>query len=316
VPGFPVGEDRRTQDFVAQFTHTFSPSVVNIARLAFLRNKFLFDQHLNNTSPASLAFEYQPTLGIAAGPPFIQFGGGGYASICDPITGPRNTYENAIAAAESLTWVRGRHELKFGADYRRDQINVINGIASNGFFVFIPAPLSNALANFLIGQPYLFLQGGGDLPGGGGDLSRGLRGNDFNFYGQDTYKINSNLTLNLGLRYDLPSPYTEIRNRQNLFLLDEPLAKAVEHRFDAGAVADTVSLLLEDRQIPFHGGRRELGRNKLPTMSWKLRYPCCELAQDPQVGIHRRFVFLRETVLLVAKNPCGRAYLAWGKGTT
>ena len=218
VPGFPVGEDHRTQNFVAQFTHTFSPTVVNIARLAFLRNKFLFDEHLNNASPASLGFEYQPTLGVAAGPPFIQFGGGGYASIGDPITGPRDTYENAWAAAESLTWVRARHDLKFGADYRRDQINVVNGIASNGFFVFIPAPLSNAFANFLIGQPYLFLQGGGDLPGGGGDLSRGLRGNDFNFYAQDTYKVNSRLTLNLGLRYDLPSPYTEIRNRQNLFV--------------------------------------------------------------------------------------------------
>jgi len=218
VPGFPVGENHRTQNFVAQLTHTFSPSVVNITRLAFLRNKFLFDEHLNNTLPASLGFQFQPTLGIAAGPPFIQFGGGGYASIGDPITGPRDTYENAFAAADSLTWIRGRHELKFGGDYRRDQINVVNGIASNGFFVFIPAPLSNAFANFLIGQPYLFLQGGGDQPDGAGDLSRGLRGNDFTFYAQDTYKLNSRLTFNLGLRYDLPSPYTEIRNRQNLFV--------------------------------------------------------------------------------------------------
>jgi hypothetical protein len=217
VPGFPVGENHRTQNFVAQLTHTFSPSLVNITRFAFLRNKFLFDEHLDNASPASLGFQYVPTLAIAAGPPFIQFGGRGYASIGDPITGPRDTYENAFAAEESLTWVRGRHELKFGADYRRDQINVVNGIASNGFFVFVPAPLSNAFANFLIGQPYLFLQGGGDQPDGGGDLSRGLRGNDFNFYAQDTYKINSSLTANLGLRYDLPSPYIEIRNRQNLF---------------------------------------------------------------------------------------------------
>ena len=217
VPGFPVGENHRTQNFVAQLTHTFSPSVVGITRFAFLRNKFLFDEHLNNTSPSSLGFQYKPTLGAAAGPPFIQFGGGGYASIGDPITGPRNTYENAFATSGSLTWIHGRHVLKFGGDFRRDQINVVNGIASNGFFVFIPVPLSNAFANFLIGQPLLFLQGGGDQPGGGGDLSRGLRGNDLNFYAQDTYKVSPRLTLNFGLRYDLPFPYTEIRNRQNLF---------------------------------------------------------------------------------------------------
>jgi len=56
VPGFPVGEDHRTQNFVAQLTHTFSPSLLSITRFAFLRNKFLFNEHLNNTSPSSLGF--------------------------------------------------------------------------------------------------------------------------------------------------------------------------------------------------------------------------------------------------------------------
>jgi len=218
VPGFPVGEAHRTQNFVGQWTHSFSPAVVGIARVGFLRNKFLFDEHLNSTSLASLGFQYQPTLGIAAGPPFIQFGGGGYASIGDPISGPRNTIENAYSTSESLTWIRGRHEMKFGAEYRRDQLNTVFGIASNGFFVFIPFPISNALASFEIGQPLLFLQGGGNSPTGQGDLSRGLRGNDFGFYGQDTFKVTPHLTLNLGLRYQLTMPYTEIRNRQNLFI--------------------------------------------------------------------------------------------------
>jgi carboxypeptidase family protein len=217
VPGFPVGEDHRTQNFVAQLTHSFTPSVVGVTRLLVLRNKFLFDEHLNNTSPASLGFQYAPTLGAAAGPPFIQFGGGGYASIGDPISGPRDSYENNFGTSNSLTWIRGRHEMKFGADYFRDQINVVNGIASNGFFVFIPVPLTNAFANFLIGQPLLFLQGGGNEPNGQGDLSRGLRANDFSFYGQDTFKATPRLTLTMGLRYELPFPYAEIRNRTNLF---------------------------------------------------------------------------------------------------
>jgi hypothetical protein len=208
VPGFPVGEAQRAQNFVAQETHTFSPTVTGVARLSFLRNKFLFDEHLNHTTPASLGFQYGPQLDAALGPPFVQVGG--YASVGDPITGPRNTYENTLDLSGSLTWIHGRHEVKFGGGYAHDQINVLFGIATNGFFVFQPFPVSDAFASFLIGQPVFFLQGGGDP-------TRGLRGNSLNFYGQDTYKITSRLTLNAGLRYELPFPYTEIHNRTNLF---------------------------------------------------------------------------------------------------
>ena len=208
VPGFPVGEDQRAQNFVAQETHTFSPSLVALARFSFLRNKFLFDEHLNHTDPASLGFTYQPSLELASGPPFVQVAG--LASVGDPITGPRNTYQNTFDVNGSLTWIRGRHELKFGGGYGHDQINVLQGIATNGFFVFVNAPLTNPFASFLFGQPIFFLQGSGDF-------GRGIRGNNFNLYGQDTVKVSSRLTLNFGLRYELPFPYTEIKDRQILF---------------------------------------------------------------------------------------------------
>ena len=209
LPGFPVGEDQRAQNFVAQETHTFSPSMIGVVRFSFLRNKFLLDQHINHTLPSDLGFQYQPTLAVAAGPPFIQVNG--YASIGDPITGPRQTYQNSFDWSGSLTWINGQHEFKFGGGFQHNQINVLQGIASNGFFVFAPFPISNAFASFLFGQPVFFLQGGGDL-------SRGLRGNASNAYAQDTYKITPRLTLNMGLRYELPSPYTEIHNRQNLWV--------------------------------------------------------------------------------------------------
>jgi len=57
---FPVGEDHRAQNFVAQETTRFSPSVIGVFRFSFLRNKFLFDEHLNHTTPESLGFGYDP----------------------------------------------------------------------------------------------------------------------------------------------------------------------------------------------------------------------------------------------------------------
>jgi len=209
VPGFPVGEQHRAQSFVAAETHTFSPSLVGLARLSFLRNRFLFNEHLNHTTPASLGFSYSPSLAEAIGPPFIQVSG--FASVGDPITGPRNTYDSNLDVSGSLTWVRGRHELKFGGGYRHERLNVLQGIATNGFFVFAPFPVTNSFASFLFGQPVFFLQGGGDL-------SRNIRGHDVNFYAQDTLKLSSRLTISYGLRYELPFPYTEQKNRQSLFV--------------------------------------------------------------------------------------------------
>ena len=209
VPGFPVTTDQRAQNFVAQETHTFSPSMVGVLRLSYLRNKFLFGQHTNNTTPLSLGFQYQPSLAAAVGPPFIQVNG--YTDVGNPITGPRNTYENAIDASGSISWIHGAHELKFGGGYEHLDVNVLQGIATNGFFVFVPFPVTDAFASFLWAHPVVFLQGRGDF-------SRGIRGWSLNGYGQDTYKLNRRVTLNYGLRYDLPTPYTEIHNRQTLWI--------------------------------------------------------------------------------------------------
>ena len=89
----------------------------------------------------------------------------------DPITGPRNTFQNTFDVSGSLDWIRGHHDLKFGGGFRRDQINALQGIASNGFFVFTTFPFTDGFASFLEGQPVVFLQGGGNF-------ARHIRGKD------------------------------------------------------------------------------------------------------------------------------------------
>ena len=208
VPGFPVGENQRAQSFVADETHTFTPTLIAVGRFSFLRNKLLFGQSENHQPPSSVGFQYEPSLDIAVGLPFIQVSG--YADVGDPITGPRNTYENVFDYSGSLSWVRGKHTLKFGGGYQYQQINVLQGIATNGFFVFAPFPVTDAFASFLTGQPVVFLQGIGNF-------SRHIRGSSGNAYVQDTYKVTPRLTINAGLRYELPLPYTETHNLLSLF---------------------------------------------------------------------------------------------------
>jgi hypothetical protein len=208
VPGFPVAENTRAQNPAIQETHTFSPALVNVARVSFLRDKFLFDESVNHTPPSSAGFTYSTSLPMAVGLPFVSLVG--YSTVGDPEVGPRDTHQNTLSFTDSVEWTRGRHDVQFGGEYRRDQINSVEGISPNGYFIFAPTPVNDSFASFLLGAPEVFVMGGGDL-------GRGLRGNAFSLYAQDGFRPTARLTLNFGLRYELPLPLTEIRNRQVVF---------------------------------------------------------------------------------------------------
>ena len=206
VPGFPVGEDIGTHSATISQTHLFSPSTLNMFRAGFFRNYFNTNKPLNRTSPEQLGFNYGSSLATAEGPPFFIVSG--YASIGNPITGPRTTAQNTYEIYDSLSRTRGSHNYKFGGEFRRNQVNMTQGIASNGFFVFAPFPASDPFASFLLGFPVVFFQGGGDM-------NRGLRNVDFALYGQDEWRVTSRLTINYGLRWEVSTPFVDIRNRMN-----------------------------------------------------------------------------------------------------
>ena len=206
VPGFPVTDDIVTNSATVSWVHLISPETVQTVRASFFRNEFLAGQAVNHTPGSSLGFQYQPTRALNQGVPYLIVSG--YASLGNPITGPQNTVQNDYQGSYSLSMTRGRHNLKFGADLTREQINVVFGIATNGFFVFAPFPASDSFASFLMGQSVQFFQGGGQF-------DRGLRKWVAAGYAQDAYRIGQRLTLDFGLRYEVNTPYTDIRNRMN-----------------------------------------------------------------------------------------------------
>src|SRR5580700_10518528 len=206
VPGFPVTDDILTNSVTVSDVHLSSSQTVQTFRAAFFRNQFLNGQAVNHTPGSSLGFDYQPTLGLNQGVPFLIVSG--YASLGNPITGPQNTYQNDYQGSYSIAMTRGHHNFKFGADLDRQQINALFGIATNGFFVFAPFPASDSFASFLLGQSVQFFQGGGQF-------DRGLRKWIVGGYAQDEWRVTPHLTLNFGLRYEINTPYTDIRNRMN-----------------------------------------------------------------------------------------------------
>ncbi len=206
VPGFPVTDDIHTNSITLSDVHLNSARTVQTFRASFFRNVFFEGQAVNHTPGSSLGFTYQPTLGLNQGVPYLIVSG--YASLGNPITGPQDTWQNNYQGSYSIAMTRGRHNVKIGAELERQQINVLFGIATNGFFVFAPFPASDSFASFLLGQSVQFFQGGGQF-------DRGLRKWVTGTYAQDDWRVRPNLTVNFGLRYEVNTPYTEIRNRLN-----------------------------------------------------------------------------------------------------
>ena len=145
---------------------------------------------------------------------FTTFGG-----LNDPI--PRRELDQTYTISDTIIWNRGKHNWRFGGDYRRILQSFRSAKNAEGSFIF------TGFATALGGNPQLNPDTGYDFAdfllglaqqtsiqsNQGGIDSYNFRSNAFDFFGQDDWRVRSNLTLNLGLRYEYNGPYTEANNR-------------------------------------------------------------------------------------------------------
>jgi hypothetical protein len=123
-----------------------------------------------------------------------------------------------IQALDNLSWSHGRHSFKFGADFKRisDHDDNVYGNYRSGWYVFdgssdVGQSIGDPYTAFLLGNPDYTEVSSTNKPTMDG------RGYSYAFYGQDDWKVRPNLTLNLGLRYELHPPIREIHANTAVF---------------------------------------------------------------------------------------------------
>ena len=170
-------------------THIFGPGTVNSVHATFNRRR-------DNRGPTDLPLN--PTeLGInmySAVPNFLLMSvTGGFSTFCGTCA-PGHFNVTSYQIADDLDIIRGRHELSFGGNLERVQNNTVSGFNENGNFTFNASETGLGLSDFLMGLPSDFTQTNATPD----DLRQWL----MSYYAQDSYKANSHLTINVGIRWE------------------------------------------------------------------------------------------------------------------
>ncbi len=211
-----------THNGVLDWVRTVSPTIVNDARFGV---NYVF---INNGAAGNGLADFPSTVGLPGIPssilPAMVFSGGDAATVGNS-DGVQLFADTVIQYEDTLHWSHGSHNLHFGFQGWRQRIDTFysgnNGEAGtftfDGRYTAGPNPLATsgggsgfAEADFMLGLPSNI---GSGVNGG----TWGQRGNIFSTFIADDWHVRPNLTVNLGLRWELHTPWVEVDNRQSNF---------------------------------------------------------------------------------------------------
>jgi hypothetical protein len=200
---------QRPQNIALNWTRTFSPTIINEARIGFNRAVFISD-FLDWANVGNLNSKLGiPGNQLLPGLAFVSAGNG--VSFGSRAVNEDNV-TNTFHYGDNLTILHGRHSFKMGGQLQRYQQNrfypgnngLLGGFTYDGRFTGL------AFADFLLDQ--LANKSIGSNSG-----TWGHRQNRIGIFFQDDFKVRPNLTLNLGMRWEYTSPVVEVKDRQSNF---------------------------------------------------------------------------------------------------
>jgi hypothetical protein len=189
---WPTDNSNNNQFFTIEEKRSFSNTLLNQARFAVSRPW----QRSRSDVITHPELQWFPNEGLPDGGLSIA---GGITGLGSAAPGPWQFSQTRFNVGDDLYWTKGAHSLKFGAATTKVNSNVYSPIPGHGSFSF------NSLTLFLQGVP---LQYSGSVPGQR-DASRRFQEWLYDFYVQDDWRLSSNVTVNVGMRYSPTNNGTE-----------------------------------------------------------------------------------------------------------
>ena len=208
APGFPALHQGRNQYFTAQDRSNFAHELLNEFRFG-----------INRTTASTSIADTHPELSISlvSDRPLGTIDVAGLSLLGNSAVIPLGNFSTVYQLQDQVSFIRGRHTLKFGAEFRRIQSNGPLDFGVNGIYTFqdlspfgFQAHSNNpALEFFLEALPLSYV--GVEPPNS--DSNRDYRQSAVSEFAQDFFRATSRLSVNVGLRYDFYSNPIEAHGR-------------------------------------------------------------------------------------------------------
>ncbi len=226
IPGF--GQDQRgAHDILSGMseTHLFSPNLIGEFRMGWNRYEFqYFAQASTQDWCSSLGIQGCDEGPINWNVPLVNLNSV-YSSLGNSSGEVQYGTFDTTFYDPTVTWIKGKHTLKFGGDYHHYDTNSTNSPGPRGSFTFNGKWTGNPLADTLLGLPF---QASKIVIASQPNIDLYYADNkQFAAFAQDDFRVSSRLTMNLGIRYELPLPATETRDHAANLDLSKGIANAV-----------------------------------------------------------------------------------------